>query len=137
MLKRWSDFRRTQREILRASNVPTPIERTSNVPTPIERDGGDEPAQAAEPSLLTDTLPLAADPPEPGRRRDYGTAGRPLNRQSPFYVGFVGALGVFVAYGLYRMLGQLTEVITLLIVSFFLTLTLNPLVEALNKRRMR
>ena len=57
MLKRWSDFRRTQREILRASNVPTPI----------ERDGGDEPAQAAEPSLLTDTLPLAADPPEPGR----------------------------------------------------------------------
>jgi len=137
MLKRWSEFRRTQREILRASNVPTPIERTSNVPTPIERDGGDEPAQAAEPSLLTDTLPLAADPPEPGRRRDYGTAGRPLNRQSPFYVGFVGALGVFVAYGLYRMLGQLTEVITLLIVSFFLTLTLNPLVEALNKRRMR
>jgi predicted PurR-regulated permease PerM len=49
-------------------------------------------------------------------------------------VGFVGALGVFVAYGLYRMLGQLTQVITLLIVAFFLTLTLNPLVEALNRR---
>jgi predicted PurR-regulated permease PerM len=137
MLKRWSDFRRKQREILRASNVPTPIERDGNTPTPIERDGGDEPEEGAEPGLLTDTLPLVADPPGPGRRRDYGPAGRPLNRQSPFYVGFVGALGVFVAYGLYRMLGQLTEVITLLIVAFFLTLTLNPLVEALSKRGMR
>jgi len=62
---------------------------------------------------------------------------RPLNRQSPFYVGFVGALGVFVAYGLYRMLGQLTQVITLLVVAFFLTLTLNPLVEALGRRGLR
>jgi predicted PurR-regulated permease PerM len=35
------------------------------------------------------------------------------------------------------MLGQLTQVITLLIVASFLTLTLNPLVEALNKRGMR
>jgi predicted PurR-regulated permease PerM len=94
-----------------------------------ERPGGD---------VLTDTLLLgAASSPVPHRGRDYGTAGRPLNRQSPFYIGFIGALGVFVAYGLYRALGQLTQVITLLVVALFLTLTLNPLVEALNKRGMR
>lgn len=127
MLKRWSDFRQRQREILRASNAPTPI----------AQDGGAEPDEAPQGGLLSDALPLRGDPSKSSRRRDYGTAGRPLNRQSPFYVGFVGALGVFVAYGLYRMLGQLTQVITLLVVAFFMTLTLNPLVEALSRRRMR
>ena len=134
MLKRWSDFRRRQREILRARSVQTPI----------AQDGGDEPVETRERGLLTDTLPmpadlppLASDVPESSGRRDYGTAGRPLNRQLPFYVGFVGAVGVFVAYGLYRALGQLTQVISLLVVAFFLTLTINPLVEALGKRGMR
>jgi predicted PurR-regulated permease PerM len=127
MLRRWSDFRRRQRETLRASNAPNP-----------NRNGtSGEPEETTGKSLMTEALPLRADRSEPNGRRDYGTAGRPLNRQSPFFVGFVGALGVFVAYGLYRMLGQLTPVITLLVVAFFLTLTLNPLVEALTARGMR
>jgi predicted PurR-regulated permease PerM len=136
MLKRWSTFRREQRANLRASNVRTP--------TP--HDGQGQPAEAGG-ALLTDTLPLAPDasaapplasaPPEANGRRDYGTAGRPLDRQTPFYVGFVGALGVFAAYGLYRALGQLTQVLTLLVVASFLTLTLNPLVEALGRRGLR
>jgi predicted PurR-regulated permease PerM len=127
MLKKWSDFRRQQRELLRASNAPTPL----------RGEAGEETEHAPEVGLLTDTLPLEADTKADHPRRDYGTAGRPLNRQSPFYVGFVGALGVFVAYGLYKMLGQLTQVITLLVIAFFLTLTLNPLVEALGKRGLR
>jgi len=137
LLKRWSDFRQRQREILRASNAPTLI-----APTPIAPGGGVTPVQSpetgeqTESDLLTDTLPLGAREP-PSRRRDYGTAGRPLNRQSPFYIGFVGAFGVLVAYGLFRALGQLTQVITLLIVAFFMTLALNPLVEALNRRGLR
>jgi len=127
MLERWSDFRRTQRANLHASNVRNPIAH-----------GGEErAAEAPALGVLTDTLPIAATTPEPNGRRDYGTAGRPLNRQTPFYVGFVGALGVFTAYGLYRALGQLTQVITLLVVASFLTLTLNPLVETLGKRGMR
>jgi len=147
MLKRWSDFRRQQRASLRASNVRAPTGQ-----------GGAQPVEASGGGLLTDTVPLEPDalPFEPDApppasnalplasdllgsngRRDYGTAGRPLNRQTPFYVGFVGALGVFAAYGLYRALGQLTQVITLLVVAAFLTLTLNPLVEALGRRGMR
>jgi predicted PurR-regulated permease PerM len=127
MLSRWTDFRRRQREILRASNARTPH----------RHDTTDAPEEAAGQSVLTDTLPLVPGGKESNGHRDYGTAGRPLNRQSPFYVGFVGALGVFVAYGLYRMLGQLTPVITLLVVAFFLTLTLNPLVETLCARGLR
>jgi len=142
MLKRWSDFRQRQREILRASNAPTLIPPTPIAPPPIASDGGATPVGGPETGeqtqrdLLTDTLPLGARE-RPSRRRDYGIAGRPLNRQSPFYVGFVGAFGVLVAYGLFRALGQLTQVITLLIVAFFMTLALNPLVEALNRRGLR
>ena len=142
MLKRWSDFRQRQREILRASNAPTPIAPEPIAPDPIAPAGGVTPVdgpetgEQTERDLLTDALPLGAREP-PSRRRDYGIAGRPLNRQSPFYIGFVGALGVLVAYGLFRALGQLTQVITLLIVAFFMTLALNPLVEALNRRGLR
>lgn len=129
MLKRWSDFRRRQREILRASNAPTAIERDEDAQT----------EEQADRDLLTDVLPHSQPPsaPESDTRRDYGTAGRPLNRQSPFYVGFVGAIGVLFAYGLFRAVGQLTQVITLLVVAFFLTLALNPLVESLNRRGVR
>jgi predicted PurR-regulated permease PerM len=137
MLKQWSDFRRRQREILRASNS-----------TAQDRDAGTD--ERVGGGLLTDALPLINDAtdratssserpsaPESDGRRDYGTAGRPLNRQSPFYVGFVGAFGVLIAYGLYQALGQLTQVFTLLVVAFFLTLALNPMVEALSRRGMR
>jgi hypothetical protein len=125
MLKTWSEFRRRRREVLRLSNTPTARDPC------IDSDG--QPG----PDLLTDTLPIGPDVPAPSGRRDYGTAGRPLNRQSPFYVGFVGAFGFLLAYGLYRALGQLTQVITLVIVAFFLTLALNPLVESLTRRGLR
>lgn len=69
-------------------------------------------------------------------RRRYGQAGSPLNRQSPFYLGFVGAIGVLTAYLLWQAVSSLGTVITLLIVAFFLTLALNPLVEMLVRRRL-
>ena len=125
MLKRWSEFRRRQREVLRLSNTQNTGDLT------IESDG------PPDPDLRSDSVPLGTDAPRSPGRRDYGPVGRPLDRQSPFYVGFVGALGVLFAYGLYRALGQLTQVITLLIVAFFLTLALNPLVEWLTRRGLR
>ena len=71
-----------------------------------------------------------------GSRR-YGRAGRPLNKQSPFYLGFVGAIGVLTALLLWHILGRLTTVLTLFVVAFFLALTLNPLVEFLTRRGLR
>lgn len=87
----------------------------------------------AEPSPAPETGPSPTAKPRAGNRRDFGTAGNPLNRQSPFFVGFVGALGVLVAYTAVQTIGQLGTVITLLVISFFLTLSLNPLVEGLTR----
>ncbi len=69
--------------------------------------------------------------------RNFGPVGTPFNRQSPFYIGFVGALGVLVAYAFVQAVGRLSTTITLLIVALFLTLALNPIVEALTRAQIR
>ena len=160
MLQRWTDYRRRQRDALRESNraqtqayVAREEPREPNLITdtlPL----GDDSAPAAAPEGAE---PGPDDPPGDGEatltraaedetgvdraveagRRGYGQAGRPLNRQSPFYVGFFGAIGVLVAYGLWNAIGQLTQVITLLVVALFITLALNPLVEYLVRRDVR
>ena len=105
-----------------------------------DRSGDDE--QLTH-SLLGDTLPrqdaepMAAEAEVRGARRPFGQAGRPLNRQSPFYVGFVGAIGVLAAYALWQAVSSLGTVLTLLTVAFFLTLSLNPVVELLVRRGLR
>lgn len=91
-------------------------------------------SQEASPGLERDAAPTS--PPGSDGRRDFGQAGRPLNRQSPFFVGFVGALGVLAAYGLWQAVASLDTVLTLIVISFFLTLALNPLVEFLVRRRL-
>jgi len=149
MFDRWREFRRRQRAALRASNRPS-AELEAERAVPSGSAGPSQAEQAADHDLLTSVLPptegatqvssghdgapLATEDREapPGQR--FGRAGRPLNRQSPFYVGFVGALGVLVALGLWHTLGRLTAVITLLVVSLFLTLAINPLVESLTNR---
>jgi predicted PurR-regulated permease PerM len=64
----------------------------------------------------------------------FGHPGRAFNRSHPFYIGFIGALGVLTAYALVQLIGQLTQVITLLVVSLFLALGLEPVVEWLQNR---
>ena len=129
MFDRVRDFRRRQRDRLRESNRPL-----------IAWDPEPDDEQLTH-DLLGDVLPRADGDRAAGdraaaARRQYGQAGRPLNRQSPFYVGFVGAIGVLTAYGLWQAVSSLDTVITLLVVSFFLTLALNPVVEVLVRRGM-
>ncbi len=91
-----------------------------------------EAAQAADAqtAVTGETGATMYRPPGEG----YGTPGRPLNRRSPFYVGFVGALGVLTAYGLVHALTMVTSVLTLLVVALFLALGLDPVVQGLQNR---
>lgn len=72
-----------------------------------------------------------------GHARSFGPVGRPLNRQSPFYIGFVGAIGILTAYELWRLVSSLGTVFTLIAVAFFLTLSLDPVVGLLVRRGLR
>jgi predicted PurR-regulated permease PerM len=66
-----------------------------------------------------------------------GAPGPPIHRSNPFMFGFFGALGVLVAYGLWHALGQAQSVLILLIVSMFIAVGLNPLVEWFMRRGLK
>jgi predicted PurR-regulated permease PerM len=66
-----------------------------------------------------------------------GAPGPPLRRSSPFVFGFFAVLGGLVAWGLWNALGQAKSVLILLIVSMFIAVGLNPLVEWFMRRGLK
>lgn len=91
-------------------------------PDGVSEHGGVDPA-AAEPA-----------PPEPPL---YGDPGEPFDRRSPFFYGFVGALGALTAYWLFTNIAEIGSVLMLVVVAFFLAAGLNPAVEFLERRGLR
>ncbi|NIK57836.1 AI-2E family transporter [Kribbella shirazensis] len=66
-----------------------------------------------------------------------GEPGPPIRRGNPFTFGFFAALGVLVAWGLWNALGQARSVLILLLVSMFIAVGLNPLVEWFMRRGLK
>jgi predicted PurR-regulated permease PerM len=66
-----------------------------------------------------------------------GVPGPPIRRGNPFAFGFFAALGVLVAWGLWNALGQARSVLILLLVSIFIAVGLNPLVEWFMRRGLK
>jgi len=71
---------------------------------------------------------VVADDTGPGR---FGTAGPPLNRRNPFFVGFVGGLGLLVAYAFFLGFRNAASILVLIFVAMFLAIGLNPAVVRL------
>jgi len=67
----------------------------------------------------------------------YGTPGPALSRRSPFFIGFVGTLGVLLALLLGMAIQQARSPLVLIVVSMFLAVGLNPIVEFLIHRGVR
>lgn len=61
----------------------------------------------------------------------FGRPGRPLRREAPFYIGFVGGLGILVAYHLYHAVLNLSGDLVLIAVALFLAVGLEPFVQVL------
>lgn len=141
-VSRWGEFRRRQLAALEQSNhiAAKAAEADAAEAAAVEDD-------AARPHV-DESLLAAADAPEPHRATPgegagsvpiapYGAIGRPLNRHSPFYIGFFGATGAMLAVGLWQFVGRLTTTLTVLVVAFFLTLALNPIVDRLVSKGVR
>ena len=58
-----------------------------------------------------------------------GASGKPLSRHSPFYIGLLGGLGLFVAWWLRDQVLAIGPVLILIVVAMFLAAGLNPAVE--------
>ena len=79
--------------------------------------------------------------PDDQTKRDnpnpFGTPGPPVSKHSPFYVGFFGALGVMAALVIGLAFQRMESVLVLVLVSMFLAVGLNPIVETLIHRGVR
>ena len=141
-VRSWRAYRTRQRAALRESNrishEDEHLER-SLLTDLLDRVEGQEPAEDSgdgeDAARRTEESP-AAGAPASGTTQ-FGEMGRPMNRQSAFYLGFVGALGALIAIGLWHSLGRLATTLTILVVALFLTLALNPLVEWLGRRGLK
>jgi predicted PurR-regulated permease PerM len=96
------------RTTVTAEEHPEPV---STVPP-----DGDEPVDAA------------AESDQEGR---FGRPGPQLNRRNPFYIGFVGGLGLLTAYGFFAGLRNAASILVLIFVAMFLAIGLNPAVARL------
>jgi len=71
----------------------------------------------------------ASPVPEPAQRVT-------LTAMSPFRIGFIGTIGVLLAYGLAQALIRAQSVLVLIVVAMFVALGLNPMVRGLVRRGM-
>ena len=77
------------------------------------------------------TRTAAVEAPSPRRR------GLPFRRSHPYYIGFVGGLGVLICYYLAESLLAVTTELILILIALLIAVGLNPLVERLTARGMR
>jgi predicted PurR-regulated permease PerM len=76
----------------------------------------------------------------PAQRRseekELGRPGAPINRRTPFFIGLTGFLGVAVAYVMVRTVFDAGEVLSLIGLSLFLAMGLDPAVVWLSRHRV-
>jgi predicted PurR-regulated permease PerM len=70
-----------------------------------------------------------------GAEQALGRRGKHFDRRSPFFIGLTGALGVAVAYVLFRTVADLGTVLELVALAFFLAVGLDPAVVWLTRHR--
>lgn len=87
-------------------------------------------APVPAPDTDTESAPASVPPIDQPVRRT-------LNAMSPFRIGFLGTIGVLVAYGLARALIQAQSIVILIVVALFIALGLNPMVGGLVRRGVK
>jgi predicted PurR-regulated permease PerM len=78
----------------------------------------------------------APEPEEPEERTPeprFGTPGPPLSRRNPFYIGFVGGLGVLAAYAAFTGIRNAGSILILIFIAMFLAIGLNPAVSRIHR----
>ena len=104
-------------------------------------DAAEESAQSAADiaEKIDDATDLVVDEAAPAPYVPVEPAAQPaqLLRHSPFNIGFFGALGALVAVFLSQQLLSISSILILLVMSMFLAIGLNPVVEFFMRRGLR
>jgi predicted PurR-regulated permease PerM len=83
----------------------------------------------AEPGTPSDEIQDSTGVQEP--ELEFGAPGPPLNRRNPFLIGFLGGLGVLLAYAVFLGLRNAASILVLIFIALFLAIGLNPAVQKL------
>ncbi|TQK70538.1 MULTISPECIES: AI-2E family transporter [unclassified Nocardioides] len=94
-------------------------------------------AEAAATDGVTEHAGIDPAAPVDAEDAPYGRLGKPFDRRSPFYYGFIGALGALTAFWLFQAVIGIGSVLMLVVVSFFLAAGLNPAVSFLERHGLR
>jgi predicted PurR-regulated permease PerM len=97
--------------------------------TPLSRADGEATQQVLD-EIRAEAEMAAGVTPE----KEYGRVGRPFDRHAPFYVGFIGALGVACAFAVAWMVVVAGQILVLLGLAFFIAVGLDPAVRWLYRR---
>lgn len=98
--------------------------------------GGDpaEPDPAAPAAVAAAEAAIIRMHGDPGKALPFGLPGRPLPVDSPFRLGFVGALGVAAALLLVRVVLAAAPILLLIGIALFFAIGLDPAVSWLQRR---
>jgi predicted PurR-regulated permease PerM len=98
----------------------------------------DEPVDAlpTDPPGVRDEPAAVGVPPESALPHPYGVPGRPIRRNT-FLLGFLGGLGLVLAYVVFLAVRNAAGVLTLIFIALFLAIGLNPAVERLRRWGLR
>lgn len=134
------------RETSAARAVPQVVERVVDQVSD-DADRAEAAADSAEESArsaaliaeqIDDATDLVVDEATPAPYVPVASATQPtLLRHTPFNIGFFGALGALVAIFLSEQLLSISSILVLLVMSMFLAIGLNPVVESFMRRGMR
>ncbi|MDG4823382.1 AI-2E family transporter [Asanoa sp. WMMD1127] len=103
-----------------SADDPAPkTDATDDGPVPAPRPAPSRAVPPADTDIAADELP-------------YGRPGRPF-RRSPFLLGFLGGLGLVLAYATYLAVRNAFGILVLIFIALFLAIGLNPAVVRLRK----
>jgi predicted PurR-regulated permease PerM len=115
---------------------PRPGEGHTGASTPAPQPSPPRASGARPEDAPPGTREHAARPPDDAAEQDqrrgrFGRPGPPLNRRNPFLIGFLGGLGVLLAYATFLGLRNAASILVLIFIALFLAIGLNPAVVRL------
>ncbi|WP_244903666.1 AI-2E family transporter [Ornithinimicrobium cerasi] len=135
-MRSWQDYRERQLALLEENNPGATLLGPHEVVQRVERVRGEQ-GRTSPSATAPGVVAAEASAELPVGARGADAAHEPARGwpfASPFYLGFTLALGALVAWLLVQNLTRLTSVFTFLLVSLFVTLALDPVVQWLTRR---
>ena len=95
------------------------------------------PAESSDSAANVLILPTSVERELDQSDDSLGSLGRPFDHRSPFFIGLTGALGVAIAYVIFRGMADISSVLVIIGLALFIAVGLDPILVVLVNRGFR